>query len=103
MTSPVLLALGPPAETQRLRSALEPCGFKIEEATGEHLPSDLTGYSAAVISGPSPLSVGLGVRPIDERPPLLYFTSDDSPPSRLAGFAHGADAVLAATTGRDEI
>jgi phosphoserine phosphatase RsbU/P len=103
MTSPVLLALGPPAETQRLRSALEPCGFKIEEATGEQLPSDLTGYSAAVISGPSPLSVGLGVRPIDERPPLLYFTSDDSPPSRLAGFAHGADAVLAATTGRDEI
>jgi phosphoserine phosphatase RsbU/P len=105
MFPPVLLAVGPPADTQRLRSTLEPCGFGIEEATGERVPADLSRYSAAVIAGPDTLTIGrrLGGRSIDERPLLLYFAPDNSTSHRLAGFAHGADAVISATSGVDEI
>lgn len=105
LTGPMLLAVGSPVSTGRARLALEPHGYQIVET--EHEPSldDLRRWTAMILSGPESLPAcrRIGLRPLDERPLLLYLAPDNSAGARLAGFANGADAVLPPAAESDEV
>jgi sigma-B regulation protein RsbU (phosphoserine phosphatase) len=44
----------------------------------------------------------IATQALDDRPPLLYLAPDDTAAARLAGFSHGADAVVAKSANADE-
>src|SRR5207248_2462283 len=73
------------------------------------LPDTMAGYAALILNGrdggADVLSVGrrLSLRPLDDRPPLLYLAPNDSSAARLAGFEHGADTVLARSAAPAEL
>jgi phosphoserine phosphatase RsbU/P len=107
--APPLLIIGSPNAAPSLRSWLEPHGYKVEAANLGAVPVHLPPYSAVVLDGrdgwkPELLLLcrRLASQPLDHRPPLLYFSPDDSAAARLAGFSHGADAVVGKSTTADE-
>jgi sigma-B regulation protein RsbU (phosphoserine phosphatase) len=108
-TSAVLLAVGSRATDAALRGALEPHGYTIDERPPHDLPETMAGYAALILNGrdgaTDVLSVGrrLSLRPLDDRPPLLYLAPNDSSAARLAGFEHGADTVLARSAAPAEL
>jgi CheY-like chemotaxis protein len=104
MPQPFVFAIGPAAATTRVRSILEPRGFTVDESLAA-VPADITRYSATVIADSDSLAVmrRLAVRPLDDRPLMLYLASDGTPANRLAAFAAGADAVVDSAAGHDEI
>jgi phosphoserine phosphatase RsbU/P len=108
-TPPVLLVTGPPTSRPPVRDWLEPQGFAVEERRPNDLPDELTPFAALILDardgGPDILTQcrRLSLRPLDDRPPLLYLAPDDSAPARLAGFTHGADAVIARSASPEEL
>jgi sigma-B regulation protein RsbU (phosphoserine phosphatase) len=105
--TPPLLVIGLPAAP--LRGWLEPHGYGVEVANLGAVPARLPAYTAIVIDGregwkPELLILcrRLAGHAVDDRPPLLYLAPDDSVAARLAGFNHGADAVLARSVTADE-
>src|SRR5262249_21350305 len=98
--SALVLAVGPLAEDPALRGALELNGYTLDERQPHGLPEALTGYTAILLNGrdgaADALALGrrLSLRPLDERPLLLYLAPDDTSAARLNGFEHGADVVL---------
>jgi sigma-B regulation protein RsbU (phosphoserine phosphatase) len=108
-TSPLLFVAGPTTAVRTLRGLLEPFGFTIEENGANGPPDHLAGYSALVLDGRNggeevlALCRRLSLRALDDRPPLLYLAPDDTPASRLAGFEHGADAVIAGSASPEEL
>jgi serine phosphatase RsbU (regulator of sigma subunit) len=107
--SPVLLVAGTSTAHPPLRALLEPHGFSVEERSPSDPPNGLTGYAALILDGrdhaPAVLALGrrLSLRSPDERPPLLYLAPDESAAARLAGFASGADAVVARSATAEEL
>jgi serine phosphatase RsbU (regulator of sigma subunit) len=108
-TSPPLLVIGSSTIAPPLRSWMEPHGFAVEVANLGAVPDRLPEYCAVVLDGregwkPDLLALcrRFAAQPLDVRPPLIYFAPDDSVPARLAGFAHGADAVIGAKATADE-
>src|SRR5437899_1334330 len=103
MTAPRLLAVGPPAAA-RLRAWLGPHGAAVDECPTDRLPDALEPYAALVLDGTAalPLCHRVSQRPFDDRPLLLYWAPDDAAAERLAGFAGGADAVIARSAPPDE-
>ncbi len=107
--SPPILVVGSPNFSPPLRAWLEPHGFKVEVANPGAVSVHLPPYSAVVVDGREGWKADLLIlcrrlasQAIDDRPPLLYFAPDDSLTARLAGFSHGADAVVAKSTTADE-
>jgi phosphoserine phosphatase RsbU/P len=108
-TTPPLLVIGSPTTASLLRGWLEPHGFTVEAANSGAVPDRLPEYCAVVLDGregwkPDLLVLcrRLAAQSPDSRPPLLYYAPDDSLPARLAGFAHGADAVIGGSATADE-
>jgi serine phosphatase RsbU (regulator of sigma subunit) len=108
--SPPILVIGSPSIVPSLRTWLEPHGFKVEVANPGAVPVHLPPYSAVIVDGREGWKADLLVlcrrlasQAIEERPPLLYFSPDDSLAARLAGFSHGADAVVAKSATADEL
>jgi serine phosphatase RsbU (regulator of sigma subunit) len=83
-----------------LRGVLELHGYVIDDRTPQNLPDAMAGYAALILNGRTaaadllPVCRRLSLRPLDDRPPLLYLAPDDTSAGRLAGFEHGADVVL---------
>jgi sigma-B regulation protein RsbU (phosphoserine phosphatase) len=105
-----LLVVGTPTSAPPLRGWLEPHGFRVEAANVGAVPIQLPPYVAVVLDGrenwkPDLLTLcrRLSGQTADERPPLLYLAPDDSVAARLAGFSHGADAVLGKSATADEL
>jgi sigma-B regulation protein RsbU (phosphoserine phosphatase) len=105
-----LLVVGPPTAAPALRGWLGPHGFAVETAVGGAVPAQLPGYTAVIFDGRAEAKAEaltqcrrLSLRPLDDRPPLVYLAPDDSAAARLAGFAHGADAVLSRSAGPEEL
>src|SRR4051812_6178228 len=102
---PLLLVTDRSAGDLPLAGWLGPHGFTVQQAGRRALPDDLAAYAAVLIDGVDDalsLCRRLGLRPFDDRPPLVYLAPDDSHSARLAGFANGADAVLARSATADE-
>jgi sigma-B regulation protein RsbU (phosphoserine phosphatase) len=104
-----LLVVGPPTAAPALRRWLEPHGFAVEQAVGGTVPGMTSAYAAVVLDGRDGPKVDvlalcrrLSLRPPDERPPLLYLAPDESTAARLAGFTHGADAVVPRSVNPEE-
>jgi sigma-B regulation protein RsbU (phosphoserine phosphatase) len=108
-TAPPILIIGSPNIAPPLRGWLEPHGFKVEVANPGAVPVRLPPYSAVVIDGREGWKADLLVlcrrlasQSLDDRPPLVYLAPDDTAAARLAGFSHGADAVVAKSATGDE-
>lgn len=108
--APPLLVVGPPTAAPTFRRRLEPHGFVVEAAVGGNLPAGLAGYAAVILDGHDGRSADalavcrrLALRPLDERPPLLYLAPDDTAAARVDGFGHGADAVIPRSAEADEL
>jgi sigma-B regulation protein RsbU (phosphoserine phosphatase) len=69
------------------------------------VPADVARYGAAVIADSDALSVmrRLAMRPLDDRPLMLYLADDSTPASRLGAFAAGADSIVDSAASHDEI
>src|SRR5437868_5761508 len=109
-TGPPLLVVGSPTAAPPLRIWLEPHGFRVEAANPGAVPVRLPSYAAVVIDGREGwkadlllLCRRLAGQSLDDRPPLLYLAPDDSLAARLAGFSHGADAVIGKAATADEL
>src|SRR5262245_64727953 len=100
-TAPVILLTGPPADRGPLSQALGPAGFQVDERPANGLPPDLASFAAVILDGRDPeadvllFCRRLSLRPLDDRPPLLVMTADDTAAARAAAFSAGADAVIA--------
>jgi serine phosphatase RsbU (regulator of sigma subunit) len=108
-TAAPILVIGSPNIAPPLRGWLEPHGFKVEVANPGAVPVHLPPYSAVVIDGREGWKADLLVlcrrlssQSLDDRPPLIYLAPDDTAAARLAGFSHGADAVVAKSATGDE-
>ncbi len=107
--TPQILVVGMPDVDLPVRARLPSVEFAIDERAAQAVPDVVTGYAAVLLDGRAraadvlALCRRLSLRPLDDRPPLLYLAPDDSPAARLAGFAHGADAVLARSATADEL
>ncbi|HEY1377669.1 MAG TPA: SpoIIE family protein phosphatase [Gemmataceae bacterium] len=108
--APKLLVVGTLTADPPIRGRLGPDEFAVEERPPGALPNGVTGFVAVVLDGRSGAAADvlalcrrLGLRPLDDRPPLLYVAPDDSAAARLAGFAHGADAVIGSSASADEL
>jgi sigma-B regulation protein RsbU (phosphoserine phosphatase) len=106
---PALLVTGPAAGRPPVRGWLEPAGFVVEEWPPDNLPGELKPYAALILDGRDgsadilTLCRRLSLRPLDDRPPLLYLAPDESAAARLTGYAHGADAVSAGSASPEEL
>jgi serine phosphatase RsbU (regulator of sigma subunit) len=105
-----ILVVGSPTATPPLRSWLEPHGYGVEVANLGAVPAILPPYTAVILDGREGwkadllnLCRRLAAHSPDERPPLLYLAPDDSTSARLAGYRHGADAVLGKSSTADEV
>src|SRR5207244_133181 len=95
---PPLLVIGPPSAGSSIRDQLAPHGFTVEERSHRVIPEVVSAFVAVILDGRGGATAELlticrrlGLRPLDDRPPLLYLAPDDSAAARLAGFTHGAD------------
>jgi len=106
---PLLLVTEAASAAAPLRGWLEPHGFAVQEAAPRAIPEQLASFAALILDGHSDtgqalaLCRRLALRPLDDRPPLVYLAPDDSAAARLAGFAHGADVVLPGSATGDEV